>query len=88
MTDLIILITLLLITITTVFWVVELIDAARRQFSEPNMKVVWMLVILFTHILGALIYYFVGKQQGILPNSQKQIASYHSEDVWPPPPKS
>jgi hypothetical protein len=49
-----------------VFWIVELVDAARRQFDDPNMKIVWILVIFFFHFIGALIYYFAGKKQGQL----------------------
>ncbi len=86
--DIIILVTLLFVLLPTVFWIVELVDAARRQFPEPNLKIVWLLVIFFTHALGALIYYFVGKQQGVLPGTQKRTASNPSEGVWPPPPKS
>lgn len=61
---------LFLVALPTVFWIIELVDAARRQFSEPNLKIVWLLVIFFAHILGALIYYFVGKKQGILPGEE------------------
>ena len=51
----------------TVFWIIELVDVARRQFSDPTMKIVWLLIILLCHVLGALIYFFVGKPQGSLP---------------------
>ena len=54
------------ILFTTIFWIVELIDAVRRDFSDPNMKVIWVLVIMFSHVIGALVYYFAGKQQGTL----------------------
>ena len=52
---------------TSVFWIVELIDVARREFPDPTMKVVWLLVIFFGHIVGSLIYYFAGKPMGTLP---------------------
>ncbi len=51
----------------SVFWIVELIDAARREFRDPNMKIVWLVVIVLTHVIGALVYYFVGKPMGTLP---------------------
>ena len=50
-----------------VFWIIELIDVARREFPDPNTKILWVLVILFTHTIGAIIYYFAGKPQGTLP---------------------
>ena len=65
----ILILVLFLVALPTVFWIVELVDAARREFSEPNLKVVWLLVIFFAHFLGAVIYYFVGKKQGVLPNA-------------------
>ena len=43
----------------TVFWIWMLIDCAMNEPSEGNDKLVWILVILFAHLLGALIYFFV-----------------------------
>lgn len=40
----------------TVLWIWMLIDCATNEPSEGSDKVVWILVILFTHGLGALIY--------------------------------
>ena len=40
----------------TVLWIWMLIDCAMNEPSEGTDKVVWILVILFTHVLGALIY--------------------------------
>ena len=50
----------------TVFWIVMLVDAIRRDFSDSTAKIIWVLVIVFTHLLGALIYYFVGRPSGRL----------------------
>lgn len=46
----------------TVFWILMLIDAAKRQFTNENDKVVWILVLCLTQVLGAIIYYFVVKR--------------------------
>lgn len=46
-----------------VFWVLMLIDAIQRKFKDPNEKIIWVLVIVFTHIIGALIYYFLVKKK-------------------------
>ena len=62
-----ILMILLLILIPSVFWIVELIDVARRQFPQPNVKVLWVIVVLLGHFLGALIYKLAGQQQGTIP---------------------
>ena len=39
----------------TVLWIWMLIDCATNEPSEGGDKIVWILVILFTHGLGALI---------------------------------
>ena len=49
----------------TILWVWMLIDCATKEPSEGNDKVVWLLVILFTHFIGGLIYFFVRRPQRI-----------------------
>ena len=43
----------------TILWIWMLIECVTKESSEGNDKLVWLLVILFTHWIGALIYYFV-----------------------------
>lgn len=47
----------------TAFWIWMLVDCAQRTFppQDQNTKVLWILIIVFTHWIGALIYYFVVK---------------------------
>lgn len=47
----------------TIFWIWMLIDCATNEPSTGNDKIVWTLIIVFTHVLGALIYYFVRRPQ-------------------------
>lgn len=44
-----------------VFWVIMLIDCLKRDFKKDAEKIAWILVLIFLHILGAIIYYFVVK---------------------------
>lgn len=44
-----------------VFWLWMLIDCLKRDFKRDYEKIVWVLVMIFLHILGAIIYYFVVK---------------------------
>ena len=46
---------------STAFWIWMLIDCATKEEEEGNTKVVWILIIVFTGIIGALIYLFVRK---------------------------
>ena len=44
-----------------VLWIWMLIDCLTNHGIPGSEKVAWVLVILFTHFLGALIYFFVGR---------------------------
>jgi hypothetical protein len=41
------------------FWIWMLIDCATKEPSIGNDKLVWIIIIVFTNIIGALIYFFV-----------------------------
>jgi len=48
---------LLVIALVFVFWIWMLVDALmRKKFQD---KLIWILVIIFLHFIGALIYYFL-----------------------------
>ena len=47
----------------TVFWIWTIVDCAKKEKDEGNTKLVWILVILFAHVIGAAIYYFVRRPQ-------------------------
>ncbi len=49
----------------TVLWVWMIIDCATKEPSEGNDKLIWLLIILLTHLLGALIYLLVRRPQRI-----------------------
>ena len=48
-----------------VFWIWMLIDCAMNRSIDGTMKIVWILLILFLHLLGALIYFFVGRPRAV-----------------------
>lgn len=49
----------------TVFWVWMIIECATKEPAEGNDKLVWILIIVFTHWIGAAIYYFVRRPERI-----------------------
>jgi len=59
---LIILLIVGLIVFSIVFWIMMLVDCVKKKFKNENDKIVWVLVIIFAGIIGALIYYFVVKR--------------------------
>jgi len=46
-----------------VFWIWMLIDAIKNPALSNTEKIVWVLVILFLHFLGAVIYFFAGRRR-------------------------
>jgi Phospholipase_D-nuclease N-terminal len=52
-----------ILLLATVFWIWMLVDCATKEPSEGNDKIIWILVIIFTHWIGALIYYLVRRPE-------------------------
>ncbi|MBU1111416.1 MAG: PLDc N-terminal domain-containing protein [archaeon] len=46
-----------------VFWIMMIVDAAQRKFKKEDEKVIWILVLAFAGVIGALIYYIVIKSK-------------------------
>jgi len=44
-----------------VFWIWMLIDAIQNKGLTDGEKVGWVLAVVFLHIIGALLYYFIGR---------------------------
>jgi Phospholipase_D-nuclease N-terminal len=57
------LIILAVVILTSVFWIWMLVDCITNPRLRDTEKVIWVLVIIFTHIIGALIYFFVGRDR-------------------------
>lgn len=57
----VILISMLLAFIPTV---IALIDILKSKFNQ-NDKLVWILVVLFFNLIGAIIYFTIGRKQKI-----------------------
>lgn len=49
----------------SIFWIWALIDCITKEPSEGNDKIIWFFLILFTTIIGALIYYIVRRPERI-----------------------
>jgi hypothetical protein len=47
----------------SVFWIWMLVDCLTSSLPSTE-KLIWVLVIFFLHILGALLYYFMARQGG------------------------
>jgi len=58
-----VLIVLLISVGGTVLWIWMLIDCLSNESSEGNDKIIWALVLIFTHGLGGLLYYFIRRPE-------------------------
>jgi hypothetical protein len=41
-----------------IFWIWMLVDCALNEPSEGNDKIVWIIIIVFAQLIGAIIYFF------------------------------
>ena len=48
--------------IAGIFWLWMLIDCAKRNFDS---KLVWILLLIFTGTLGAILYFFLVKRKNV-----------------------
>jgi hypothetical protein len=49
----------------TVLWIWMLIDCATKETDQGNTKLIWILIIVFTHVLGALLYLLIRRPQRV-----------------------
>jgi hypothetical protein len=56
---------LIIAIVTTIVWIWALVDCLQNPRLDGTEKLVWALVILFLHVLGAIIYFAVGRQRRI-----------------------
>ncbi len=43
-------------------WIFMLLDCLKREFKKSDERLVWILVVLLTGIIGAILYYFLIKR--------------------------
>jgi hypothetical protein len=46
-----------------VFWIWMLVDCIKNTRLSDTEKIVWVLVILFLHVLGAFVYFLAGRNK-------------------------
>ncbi|MFD2572791.1 PLDc N-terminal domain-containing protein [Spirosoma soli] len=49
----------------TLLPIIALVDVIRSDFRGSNDKLIWVLVILFLNLIGALLYLIIGRNQRI-----------------------
>jgi hypothetical protein len=44
----------------TAFWIWMLISAVQNKGISEGEKIAWVLILVFVHFLGAILYFFIG----------------------------
>jgi hypothetical protein len=55
----------ILAILSSIFWIWMIIDCATHEPQNTNNKITWLLVIIFVHFIGALLYYFIRRPERI-----------------------
>ena len=42
-------------------WIYSILDVVSTEFKDSNMKLIWILIILFAPIIGAIVYLILAK---------------------------
>ncbi|MBC7571894.1 MAG: PLDc N-terminal domain-containing protein [Spirosoma sp.] len=45
--------------------IIALIDIIRSDFRGSNDKLIWVIVVLFLNIIGAVLYWAIGRNQRV-----------------------
>lgn len=53
---------ILVIVSTIGLWIFALVDILRNEFTGNN-KLIWVLVVLFGSVVGAILYFLIGSKQ-------------------------
>jgi len=56
---------LLIVIGGTVLWIMALVDCIQKESATGNDRIVWLLIILFLHLLGAILYFLIRRPQRI-----------------------
>ena len=46
-------------------WIIALVEVLKSEFKNSNDKLIWVLVILLFPIIGALLYFIIGRNQRV-----------------------
>jgi hypothetical protein len=49
----------------TALWIWMLVEVLQRETDEGNQRLIWTLVIVFTHWIGALLYLAIRRKERV-----------------------
>lgn len=48
-----------------ILWAWTLADCLRKETDKGNTRLIWAVIIVFTYILGAFLYYFIRQPERV-----------------------
>jgi prolipoprotein diacylglyceryltransferase len=55
----------LMYLVSLALWVWMLADCLKKETEEGNTRLIWVIVIVFTYIIGAFLYYLIRRPKRI-----------------------
>ncbi|HEV2209382.1 MAG TPA: PLDc N-terminal domain-containing protein [Verrucomicrobiae bacterium] len=55
---------IVLAVLACIFWIWMLVHAITNRGLTTGEKIIWVLVIIFLHFLGAFLYFLLGRPRG------------------------
>ncbi len=49
----------------TIFWIWMIVDCLQKKFKKSDDKLMWLIIIILLHFIGAGLYYFVAKTKKV-----------------------
>ena len=56
---------LILVVAALALWIYALVDAIKNPALSSNERLIWILVIVFTSWIGALVYLIIGRKKRV-----------------------
>lgn len=69
---------LILISLMLILWVWAIVDILRTLFKTPVQKSYWFLIVLLFPVLGALLYFQIGKKSIVKEPKQFNPKFHHA----------
>ncbi len=56
-----------------ILWIRALVDIIKSEFDDKNMKVVWILLVIFLPVAGTIIYLVWGNRTKFDPEHEGEV---------------
>lgn len=60
---------LILICVVLIFPIIAIVDIVKSDFKGENDKLIWILITIFSGLIGTLLYFIIGTKQKIQTKS-------------------